>query len=412
MYRKGNVGYIKQIITFNRKVVVIMKKRRFITLLALAVILVSAVAITAFSVQDTNSNGEVKEVEESMEKEKLTTNTSQPDIEKLIEEKNLSTVYFAGGCFWGVEEYMSRIAGVYDATSGYANGNTENPTYTEVIRKNTGHAETVKVIYDSKQVGLDELLDKFFLVVDPTTLNKQGNDVGTQYRSGIYYIEENDKFIIDDKITELKSEYDEDIVVEVLPLDNFYLAEDYHQDYLRKNIGGYCHIDLSKANDSDIEIDAEDYAVPSDEELKSRLTELQYDVVVNSGTERAFTSELNDNKDAGIYVDIVTGEPLFSSVDKYDSGSGWPSFTKPIASEVIVEKDDSSLGMKRTEVKSRAGDTHLGHVFDDGPEDEGGLRYCINGAALEFVPYSEMKEKGYGYLEHIIVEATDKYSFD
>ncbi len=321
------------------------------------------------------------------------------DIEALKAEKNLSTIYLAGGCFWGVEEYMSRIAGVYDAASGYANGKTENPTYEEVIRNDTGHAETVRVLYDPATVTLDELLTKFFKVVDPTTLNKQGNDVGTQYRSGLFYENESDKEIIEAHIETLSSQYEEEIVVEVVPLDNFYLAEEYHQDYLKKNVNGYCHIDMSVLNETE-SISADDYVLPDAEELKEQLTALEYDVTQNGGTERAFTHEYNDNYAAGIYVDITTGEPLFNSADKYDSGTGWPSFTKPITDDVIVYKEDF---LSAKEVKSRVGDAHLGHVFEDGPSDDGGLRYCINGAALKFIPYEDMKNEGYGHLQHLVL---------
>ncbi len=323
------------------------------------------------------------------------------DIETLIKEKNLSEIYLAGGCFWGVEEYMARIPGVYESISGYANGDTENPSYEDVIYKKTGHAETVRVVYDSNQVSLEELLEKFFQVVDPTSLNQQGNDKGIQYRSGVYYINEEDKDVIDRAILALENEYEDEIVVETIPLENFYKAEEYHQDYLKKNPNGYCHIDLGKA-DEEPEINFDLYTTPSDSELKQTLSDLEYDVTQNAATEKAFSSELNDNKAAGIYVDIVTGEPLFLSNDKYDSGSGWPSFTKPISDEVIIENEDNSFFMKRTEVKSKVGDTHLGHVFDDGPKEDGGLRYCINGASLKFIPYEEMELLGYGYLKHLV----------
>ncbi len=335
--------------------------------------------------------------EDSMDKSNI---NEEVNISELIAEYDLSTVYLAGGCFWGVEEYFSRIDGVYDVTSGYANGNTENPSYEDVIHNNTGHAETVRVLYNARQVSLDELLTYFFLVVDPVSVNRQGNDVGTQYRSGIYYENNEDKEIAEAHLATLQESYSEALSVEVLPIDGFYDAEEYHQDYLDKNPGGYCHIDMNvldnyiKMN----EIPASDYSVPSEEELKATLTDEQYDVTQNGGTERAFTSPLDKLYDDGIYVDIVTGEPLFSSADKYDSGSGWPSFTRPIADEVIVEHNDSAFGMNRIEVKSRVGDSHLGHVFEDGPKNDGGLRYCINGAALEFIPYDSMEEEGYGDL--------------
>ncbi len=331
------------------------------------------------------------------------------DFEALKAEKNLSTIYLAGGCFWGVEEYMSRIAGVYDAVSGYANGKTEDPTYEEVIREDTGHAETVRVIYDPEVLTLDELLAYFFDVVDPTTLNKQGNDVGTQYRSGLYYENDGDKEIIDKHIETLSSQYKEEIVVEVVPLDNFYLAEEYHQDYLKKNVNGYCHIDMSVLNEIEA-ISAEDYSLPDAEKLKEQLTELEYNVTQNGDTEQAFTHEYDDNYRPGIYIDITTGEPLFNSADKYDSGTGWPSFTKPITDYVVIYKEEIFSGK---EVKSRVGDAHLGHVFEDGPSDEGGLRYCINGAALRFIPYEEMQIEGYGHLQHLVLneQSINQFTF-
>ncbi len=333
------------------------------------------------------------------------------DWEAIEDELGLKSIYLAGGCFWGVEEYMSRIVGVYDVVSGYANGNTENPSYEEVIYNDTGHAETVRVLYDPNQVELAELLNKFLMVVDPTSLNQQGNDIGTQYRSGIYYEDEADLQVIETKLAELSLMYSEPIVVEALPLANFYLAEDYHQDYLRKNVDGYCHIDLNSGNDLSNMIDEENYHVPSDEELKEQLTPLQYSVTQDDATETAFFNEYNDNKAVGIYVDIVSGEPLFSSLDKYDSGTGWPSFTKPIVPEVVVEVEDSSFGMTRIEVRSRAADSHLGHVFDDGPDDAGGLRYCMNSAALRFIPYQDMAAEGYGYLQHIFLDSFDGLNF-
>ncbi len=342
--------------------------------------------------------------EESMRTDEINT-ISNSELDELIKEKDLKTIYLAGGCFWGVEEYMDRLNGVYDASSGYANGTTEAPSYQDVIYNDTGHAETVKVVYDPKEVTLTQLLNEFFKVVDPVSVNRQGNDVGTQYRSGIYYENDEDKNEAEAVLDELNVAYDEEIAVELLPLSNYYPAEEYHQDYLKKNPNGYCHITLPPLppeNDDNTQINSGNYTVPSDEELKERLSSLQYNVTQNGSTERAFTSEYDDFYEPGIYVDIVTGEPLFSSDDKYKSGSGWPSFTRPILDEALTEHDDSSLGMKRTEVKSNAGDSHLGHVFEDGPVTDGGLRYCINGAALEFIPYDEMDDKGYGdYKEYV-----------
>ena len=317
-----------------------------------------------------------------------------------IDASDLKTIYFAGGCFWGIEGYMEKIYGVYDATSGYANGKTENPTYEEVSTGETGHAETVKVQYEPKKISLEKLLSYFLMVVDPTSLNKQGNDEGTQYRSGIYYVNDSDRDIIVEKLKKEQKKYDDEIVVEVKKLNNFYNAEDYHQDYLVKNPKGYCHIDLSKANE--VIIDEDDYKKPSEDEIRKNLTDEEYKVTQESATEPAFDNEFWDNHKKGIYVDVVTGEPLFSSTDKFDSGCGWPSFSKPISKDVLKYNKDNSHNMERTEVKSRSGDSHLGHVFDDGPKEKGGLRYCINSAALKFIPLEKMDEEGYGYLKHLV----------
>ncbi len=371
-----------------------MRKKTVVILSMIALVSISAILLGINS----NKSQEVK-----MMPENNTVNADEVDIDTLIEEKNLKTIYLAGGCFWGVEEYMTRIKGVYDAVSGYANGNTENPSYEDVIYNNTGHAETVKVAYNPDEVTLNELLEKFFKVVDPTSLNKQGNDRGTQYRSGVYYVDENDKEIIDEHIKALAENYSKDIVVEVLPLDNFYEAEEYHQDYLQKNVGGYCHIDLSLATEDEL-IDESDYNLVSFEDLKDELSPIEINVTQACGTETPFSSELNSNYDLGIYVDIITGEPLFLSTDKYDSGTGWPSFTKPISPEVIIQAETGFGTYYGAEVKSRAGSSHLGHVFTDGPEEDGGLRYCINGASLRFVPFESMTDEGYGYLKHLLNE--------
>lgn len=318
-----------------------------------------------------------------------------------INTDNLKDIYFAGGCFWGVEEYFSRIPGVYEVTSGYANGATENPTYEEVCYHNTGHAETVHVQYDPTIISLKTLTRQFFRIIDPTSINRQGNDRGDQYRSGVYYTDEADREIIRSVFDEVQRNYKDKIVTELAPLQHYYLAEDYHQDYLEKNPGGYCHIDFSSLDDielenaSELKVDPAKYHKPSDDEITAMLTPEQYNVTQNSGTEPAFGNEYFSNHRAGIYVDIVTGEPLFSSVDKYDSGSGWPSFTKPIDPDVIIECEDISHGMVRTEVRSRVGDSHLGHVFPDGPREKGGLRYCMNSLALRFIPCERMEEEGY-----------------
>ena len=340
-----------------------------------------------------------------------TMSMEQKQEEPMMNNDNLHTIYLAGGCFWGIEAYMKKLPGVRDTDVGYANGNTENPTYEQVCYDNTGHAETVKVVYDPALISTEQLLDGFFKVVDPTSINRQGNDRGSQYRSGIYYVDEADKAIAESAAARQKENYKDPVVTEILPLNHFYLAEDYHQDYLDKNPGGYCHINLNAADefigeeglgmsdDLSVLIRPEDYPVPDDQVLKEKLTDIQYQVTQNNDTERPYTNEYAATFDKGIYVDVVTGEPLFSSEDKFESGCGWPSFSKPIIPEVVTEHTDTSFNMKRTEVRSRAGDTHLGHVFDDGPKDLGGLRYCINSASIRFIPFDDLETEGYGYLK-------------
>lgn len=340
-----------------------------------------------------------------------TMSMEQKQEEPMMNNDNLHTIYLAGGCFWGIEAYMKKLPGVRDTDVGYANGNTENPTYEQVCYDNTGHAETVKVVYDPALISTEQLLDGFFKVVDPTSINRQGNDRGSQYRSGIYYVDEADKAIAESAAARQKENYKDPVVTEILPLNQFYLAEDYHQDYLDKNPGGYCHINLNAtdefigeeglgmSDDLSVLIRPEDYPVPDDQVLKEKLTDIQYQVTQNNDTERPYTNEYAATFDKGIYVDVVTGEPLFSSEDKFESGCGWPSFSKPIIPEVVTEHTDTSFNMKRTEVRSRAGDTHLGHVFDDGPKDLGGLRYCINSASIRFIPFDDLETEGYGYLK-------------
>lgn len=308
-------------------------------------------------------------------------------------------IYLAGGCFWGSEKYLSLIRGVKDTQVGYANGRTHHPSYEDVCRRNTGHAETVKVTYDPLQLSLESLLALYYESIDPTSVNRQGGDRGTQYRTGIYYVDQDDRSVIDRSIAELQKKYKEKVAVEVLPLQHFYPAEEYHQKYLDKNPGGYCHISPEKferartASPANKRFQAQPKNV-----LKEKLNELQYNVTQNNATEPPFANEYFDHFEEGIYVDITTGEPLFSSLDKFESGCGWPSFSKPLEDTLITERTDYTLFRKRTEVRSSTGDAHLGHVFEDGPMEKGGLRYCINSAAIRFIPKKEMEEKGYGYL--------------
>lgn len=329
---------------------------------------------------------------------------------------NTRSIYLAGGCFWGIEAYMERVDGVVDAVSGYANGNTANPSYEQVIR-GSGHAETVKVTYDADKIDLDTVLKYYFRVVDPTSVNKQGNDRGVQYRSGVYYTDKEDKAVIDAALKQVQSQYKQKVVVENEALDNFYLAEAYHQDYLAKNPNGYCHVDLSLADEKPAgtpstklapantvaeALDPKRYAGFDKGALKNTLTKAQYDITQDAGTERAFSHEYDELFAPGIYVDVVSGEPLFLSTDKYQSGCGWPSFTKPIDMQVITQHEDKAFNMVRTEVRSRVADSHLGHVFPDGPKDRGGLRYCINGGALQFIPVNVMPQSGYAPLVKLV----------
>lgn len=306
----------------------------------------------------------------------------------------MAEIYLAGGCFWGLEEYFSRIEGVKKTTVGYANGQVESTNY-QLIHQ-TDHAETVHLIYDEERVSLREILLYYFRVIDPLSVNKQGNDVGRQYRTGVYYTDEGDKAVIEQVFAEQEKQLGQKIAVELEPLRHYVLAEDYHQDYLKKNPGGYCHINVNDAYQP--LVDPGQYEKPTDAELKEQLTQEQYQVTQNSATERPFHNAYNATFEEGIYVDVTTGEPLFFGADKFESGCGWPSFSRPIAREVLRYYEDKSHGMERIEVRNRSGNAHLGHVFTDGPESAGGLRYCINSAALRFIPKEKMEAEGYAYL--------------
>ena len=335
-----------------------------------------------------------------------------------MERKDMKTIYLAGGCFWGTEHFLSLVHGVIEAEVGYANSNVPNPTYREVCTGRTGAAETVKVIYNPKEVSLPFLLNLYYKTIDPTSLNKQGNDRGTQYRTGIYYTDPSERPVIEQSLEQLQQHYNKPLAIEVGPLENFYPAEDYHQDYLDKNPGGYCHINpglfklarevrdttlLNQEAQESVENNnvgslERTYTKPSDKELRNKLTALQYEVTQNAATERPYSNEYDKEFRPGIYVDIVTGEPLFLSTDKFESGCGWPAFSKPISPDLVKGYVDTSHGMNRIEVRSKSGDSHLGHVFNDGPAETGGLRYCINSASLKFIPLADMKKEGYGDL--------------
>lgn len=315
----------------------------------------------------------------------------------------MAEIYLAGGCFWGMEKYLSVIPGVIETEVGYANGKTENPTYEEVCRSDTGHAETVRVVYDPQKVSLDFLLTLYYDAIDPIAVNHQGGDFGSQYRTGIYYVDPEDQAVIAASLSALQENYGESVAIETEPLGQFQAAEGYHQRYLEKHKGGYCHIPREKFEKAACAlVDPKAYSLPEAEILKARLTPGQYEVTRQNATEPPFQNEFFDSFRPGIYVDITTGEPLFSSADKFDSGCGWPSFSKPIDPDVVRDTRDDSHGMRRTEVRSRVGDAHLGHVFNDGPRQSGGLRYCINSASLKFIPKEEMAEEGYGHLLFLV----------
>lgn len=293
---------------------------------------------------------------------------------------------FAAGCFWGTEEFFRKIPGVHATAVGYAGG-TGKATYDAVSEGKTGHAESLELEFDPKKVTYEELVTLFFKMHDPTTPNRQGNDVGTQYRSAIFtHSKEQERVAhrVMERI-ERSGAWKTKLVTEVRPAGTFYRAEEEHQKYLVKHPGGYDNHFLRPLN----------FDRPSDATLKKTLTPLQYDVTQKEGTEPPFKNEYWNNHREGIYVDIVSGEALFSSRDKYDSGTGWPSFKKPIRPDVVTTRKDASMLLgERTEVRSRKADSHLGHVFDDGPKPLG-LRYCMNSAALRFIPVSDLAQEGY-----------------
>lgn len=300
----------------------------------------------------------------------------------------MKEIYFAGGCFWGVEHYFKQIKGVTKTETGYINGKTEHTNYDKVCA-GSGHAEAVHIWYQPSQIKLTSLLKLFYQIIDPTAVNHQGNDYGIQYRTGIYYQEEEDKRIIQNSLSELQKEYQLPLAIEVQPVKHFMKAEAEHQNYLQNNKTGYCHIPFEQFEK------AKEFT-----EEHPTLTEEQYHILKEKGTERPFENQYYNHFEEGMYVDVESLTPLFLSTDKFDSACGWPSFSKAISGKVETHYDFRH-GMIRKEVVNKENQNHLGHLFQDGPKELGGKRYCINSGALIFIPKEEFVEKGYEeYLQY------------
>jgi peptide methionine sulfoxide reductase msrA/msrB len=356
----------------------------------------------------------------------------QKDIDTNLSNKNYEKVVFAGGCFWCTESEFNHATGVVSAISGYADSAKENPSYEEVGSEQVKAREAVEVVYDPTLVNFETLLEKYWRHIDPTDNGGQFGDRGYSYTTAIYYTTEDQKLKSESAKIKIEEVKKVKVVTDIIPFVNFYPAEEYHQDYKDKNPIRYAGYREGSGRNSYIRLHWQDGSTTTKaifdieknmqdknknksiekswlnfnsemktEKIKS-LTSIQYDVTQKEGTERPFNNEYDKNTEIGIYVDIVSGEPLYLSKDKYDSGTGWPSFVKPISDSVLTLKTDNYLLYSRTEVRSKIADSHLGHVFEDGPADKGGKRYCMNSAALRFVSLENMEKEGYAEYVNLL----------